>query len=70
MNQPIIKPSTYDVYKINFNGRTWGALKDGFEIKLKELREQNESIRTGPEKTIEVRAKIAVYKELLGLRKP
>lgn len=66
INQP---KSVYDYSRLNFNSRTWAALSDGFIEKLEALRTQNDSLRVTPEKTIEIRAKIAVYKELLGLKK-
>lgn len=56
-----------DTKTLDFGTGTWQNLRIGIDYELSEARRKNESLKAGPEKTIELRARIKALNEILAL---
>jgi hypothetical protein len=54
--------------KIDVNGITWIKLKRWAELNITELREENDDPELSEKETSAIRAKIAMFKELLSVQ--
>jgi len=63
----VARRNAVDTSKVNFTSLTWISLRDIFQGKIDELRIQNDAIHCPWDRTVEIRAKIAVYKGLIEL---
>jgi len=69
MNYDACIPTSTRDYTPDFGSDTWLFVSTWAEAELIKARKTNDLLKTGPEKTIEVRSRIKILKEILNMRR-
>ena len=63
----MMPPDIFELTAMERNDPLWRKVKEHFEVRIKELRERNDSLDLGDRETLKIRTEISLYKSLLKL---